>query len=657
MHDSDRRRPRAATCEDWDEDTQSALPGSQTSANVSVKRSQQDLAMRQQRERSEFNDDGGDSGYASRAGTVTGESTSSRRKMPDLKLDNVGFRERERKPYLISQNGRSQPTSRRQSSSQLNEMSSEARPYKAKHEVHERGSGGNHEHHHVKHADTKQQDPYRTAKGAPPHSSAGGIKTVVPKGTKDDQALPVKVRRASSNQQARPVSMFPNAAVPIQYMNHPMYGPPSVATSGYATPVTPNMPYSPMPYSYIVPAPLPTPSYAVYQQLPAYFDQPNIPEPRSARPSRHPSPARRSSVYGEPVIRQGYPESGMMTLERIPPAEVRPLPSSQKSNRNLEDDDRAVMPPPPRPPQPEAVLSRRPSNRRAKTYHPQEPQPRERVVYEPERYDSDEDHDYRPSRPPPSAFRDRRESSSRPPSSYRPPGPAETRDRPLPRKSVSYSAGTTVTKIASSAPHNIPRRMTVPLEEKEAQIEEYQSRRNKTSSELTAEALRDLDQRNSSSRSETGSNFSRQSSSKDSSGRGRSQTSGTKTSITLPGGLNMTIPPDYINKDGRPLSISIGGLVLSVGAEGKENERPKEQKRIERAPSVTSRTSKKSVSSSVISARERDREMSTSRRPSYLEERGPSLRSSRQPSRAPSINRRSQDYSARQSVDYSYIDL
>ncbi|KIX96443.1 uncharacterized protein Z520_07709 [Fonsecaea multimorphosa CBS 102226] len=656
MHESDRHRPRAATCEDWDEDTQSALPGSQTSANVSAKRSQHDLALRQ-RSNSEFDADGGDSGYVSRAGTVAGESTSGRRKMPDLKIDTAAVRERERKPYLISQNGHSQPTSRRQSSSQLNETPSEARPYKARHDAHERGPGGSHDH--VKHVETRQ-DPSRASKAAPPPPSAGGVKTWVPKGTKDDQAVPVKVRRSSSNQQPRPMSMFSNAPVPVQYMNPPMYGPPSVATSGYATPVTPNIPYSPMPYSYIVPAPLPTPSYAVYQPQPSYFDPPTIPEPRSARPSRHPSPVRRSSAYGEPVIRQGYPESGMMTLERIPSKETRPPPLSQKSIRNLEDDDRAIMPPPPRPPQPEVVLTRRPSNRRAKTYHPQEPVLRERVVYEPERYDSDDDHDYRRSRPPPSAFRERRESSSRPPSSYRAPPLAETRDRPMPRKSVSYSAGTTVTKIASSAPHNIPRRMTVPLEEKEAQIEEYQSRRNKTSNELTAEALaalRDLEQRNSSSRSETGSNFSRQSSSKDSSGRGRSQTSGTKTSITLPGGLNMTIPADYINKDGRPLSINVGGVVVSVGAEGKENERPKEQKRIERAPSVASRNSKKSVSSSVTSARERDRDMPTSRRPSYLEERGPSLRSSRQPSRAPSTNRRSQDFSARQSVDYSYPDL
>ncbi|KIW93336.1 uncharacterized protein Z519_05941 [Cladophialophora bantiana CBS 173.52] len=654
MPQFDRRRPRAATCEDWDEDTQSALPGSQTTANVSAKRSQQDLAL-PQREKNEFNVDGGDSGYVSRAGTIAGESTTSaRRKMPDLKLD-TGIRERERKPYLISQNGHSLPSSRRQSSSQLNDPSSDPRPFKAKHDMHERGHGGSHDYY-SKHADTKQ-DLSRAQKPAPPPSSAAGVKTLVPKGAKDDQALPVKVRRSSSNQQPRPLSMFSNAPVPIQYINHPMYGPPSVATSGYATPVTPNVPYSPVPYSYVLPTPLPTPSYAVYQPLPSYFNQPPDPEPRSGRPSRHTSPNRRSSVYGEPVIRQGYADSGIMTLERIPSKEIRPMPPSQKSTRNLEDDDRAIMPPPPRPTQPEVVLSRRPSNRRAKTYHPQEPRLPERVIYEPERYESDDEQDYRPSRPPPSAFRERRESTSRPPSSYRATGLVETRDRPLPRKSVSYSAGTTVTKIATSAPHHVPRRMTVPLEEKEARIEEYQSRRNKTSNELTAEALRDLDQRNSSSRSETGSNFSRQSSSKDSSGRGRSQTSGTKTSITLPGGLNMTIPPDYINKDGRPLSISIGGLVLSVGAEGKENDRPKEQKRIERAPSVASRTSKKSHSSSVISGRERDREMSASRRPSHLEERGPSLRSSRQPSRAPSLHRRSHDYSGRQSVDYSYLDL
>jgi len=97
---------------------------------------------------------------------------------------------------------------------------------------------------------------------------------------------------------------------------------------------------------------------------------------------------------------------------------------------------------------------------------------------------------------------------------------------------------------------------------------------------------------------------------------------------------------------------------MTVAPEGKENERPRDQKRLERAPSVASRNSKRSVASSAVSSRDKDRgrEMPppASRRPSQLEERVSSVRSSRQPSRAPSLTRRSNDYSSRrQSVDYS----
>lgn len=284
---------------------------------------------------------------------------------------------------------------------------------------------------------------------------------------------------------------------------------------------------------------------------------------------------------------------------------------------------------------------------------------RDRFSFEPQRYDDEEDDfDYRPVRVHPPTIRERRESPSRPPTSYRAPAMFESRDRPVPRKSVSYSAGTTTTKVASSYAHAVPRRTTlpsVPLEQKEANAEEYQ-KKSGMANDLTVEALRDLDNRNSGSRSETGSSFSRQSSSKDSSGRGRSQTSGTKTSITFPGGVNMTIPPDYMAKDGRPLSLNIGGLVLSVGPEGKEVERVKEQKRIERAPSVNSRASKKSASSSVVS-REKDRDpgisTTSSRRPSRVEGSVPSVRPSQQHSRAPSVNGRSYDYSQRRSVDYA----
>ncbi|EXJ54476.1 hypothetical protein A1O7_09816 [Cladophialophora yegresii CBS 114405] len=649
MPESDRRRPRVATCEEWDEDAQTTRPGTQTTANVSTKRSDHDLVPRQ-RETNNFYTDCGDSGYASRAATTVSESTSSsRRRIPDLKLDTAGIRERERNPYLYSQTAVPKPPTRRQSSSQSKEPSPEKRPTRVRDDLPQRGYSDHY---------TKHSEPKQAAKVARPPNSPGAVKKEIAKSAKDDPSATTKSRRLSSNQQPTPVNMLPpNAPMPIQYAMYPAYPHPGIATSGYATPVTPSGPYGSMPFSYAPPPTLPTPSYATYLPPPSYFDQ--LPEPRSARPSRHPSPVRRASAYGEPVIRQSQPDSAMMSLERRPSKESRPALPSHRSSRST-DVDRGQMLPPPRPQQPEVVLGRRPSTRRSQTYHPQEPTVRERVVFEPDQYESDDDRDNGHIRAaPPSSFRERRESSSRPPSSYRPLTHAEPRERPPARKSVSYSTGATVTKVASSSSPAMPRRMTVPLEQKEAEVEEYQAKRNSAAvaaSGLTAEALRKLDQRTSSSKSETGSNFSHQSSSKDSSGRDRSQTAGAKTSIMLPGGMNVTIPEGYMSRDGRPLSINIGGLVVSVAAEGKENERPKEQKRIERAPSVASRTSKRSAASSVVSnPRGRDMPPPVSRRPSQLEDRVPtSLRSSRQPSRAPSMSRGSHDYSSkRQSVDYS----
>ena len=648
MPDPEHRRPqvaRAATCEDFDEDAQTTLPGSRKTARVSTQQSHQDFVPRQ-REKDDYRLDGRDSGYVSRAATTVSDSTtSSRRKQPDLRVETAGVRERERNPYLFSQSAAPSSSSRRQSSSQSKEPSPEKRSTRFKEDVPERA----HHDQYVKHPAPKQ-----TPRAVHPPPSPVALKTAMPKTSKDDQALPPSVRRSSSNQQPRPLSMMaPNGAYPIQYAVYPTYAHAPGPPSGYATPVTPSVAYGAIPFSY-APAPaMATPTYAAFPPLPSYFDQ--LPEPRSARPSRNASPVRRPSNYGEPVVRHDYAESGMVSSERRPSKESRPALTGHKSARSVEVD-RTNMPPPPRP---EAGLSRRPSNRRAQTYHPQEPTVRERVVLETNNYESDDEREYHVLRAVPTPSRERRESSTRPPSSYRPLA-AESRDRPSPRKSVSYSAGTTLTNVATSTPHAMPRRMTVPLEEREAAVEHYQAKRNSAaaSSGLTVEALRKLEQRTSSSKSETGSNFSHQSLSQDSSGRERSQTAGgTKTSISLPGGMNLTIPADYMKKDGRPLSINVGGVILSVAQEGKENEQPRDQKRIERAPSIASRASKKSAASSAVSSREaRGREMppTASRRPSQLEERGPSVRSSRQPSRAPSQNRYSRDYSSRgQSVDYS----
>ncbi|KAI1609960.1 hypothetical protein EDD36DRAFT_422032 [Exophiala viscosa] len=660
MPETGRRQPRVASVEDWDDDAQTALPGSRTTANVAIKRPQQELTIRSREQR--ISGDAIDSGYASRADTLVSESTGrSRRKMLDLKLD-TAIPERERQPYGNPQSAPAKPSTRRQSSSRDDkDLNAEPRPAKARAIVHKWGTCQVCDHY-GEHIDI-QQERSRTSKFAPSPSSPDSVRQSAPRGVRDDVALSSRPRRPSLERQPRPISMASAHQPPAHYFTPAIYGTPVVASPGWATPVTPTVSFNPPTYSYTPTSPLPGSSFS-YQQFPQYVDAPHPMDRPPSRGSRRPSPVRRSSTYGDPVIRQSYPDGTTARLERDSPRESRPILASRQSVRTVESD-RIAMPPPPPPPlkqqQPEIVLVRRPSNRRAKTYHPSEPPVRERR-YESDHYD-DEHVDVPKSRGPPAGTKDRREPPSLPPSSYRGPVYIDSRDRPgLAR---NYTTPNATTKVASSKVHEAPRRSTlatVPLEQKADDVEEYIRRRSKTSSELTAEALRNLNKGNTSSKSETGSSYSHkslQSSSKDSSGRGRSHTSGTRTSITLPGGLNMSIPKDYMEK-GRPLSINVNGLVLSVSAEGQQH--VKEQKAIDRAPSINSRESRKSLSSG-ISSRGKERDPThASRRPSgasYAEDRIPSVRSSRQPSRAPSVSRQSYEYTTRrQSVDYKgYEDI
>jgi hypothetical protein len=651
MPSSERLRPRVATCEDYDDDADTTLPNSQTTANVSAKRSQHDLDPRKL-SRDDLLADGGDSGYASRAATVASNSTTaSHRRMPDLKLDTAGIPERERHPYSYIQSPAAKPVDSRQSAPKWQEPSPEKRSSKTREVASDR-------------AYTERQASYAEAKSAlnsarPPPSPVQVRDKVVRTVVQEEQLPPPKARRSSSHHQQRPANIIPvTGPIPVQYATVlPTYAPPPMA-AGYHTPVTPSVPYSPVQYTYTPTTALPTPAY-VYQQMPAapsYFDQ--LPEPRSARQSRQPSPSRRKTMYAEPPLRQDFSDLRQGSLQRVPSNREHPALSAHKSSRSM-DVDRS-MPPPPRPKQTDGV-ARRPSIRKSKTYYEQEPVLRESAIIDADRYEVDDDYDRRVRVVPVATRdRDRRESSTMPPSAYRPPTNLET--RPSPRKALSYSAGTTKTTVATTPTQSVPRRMTTHLEQKVSEVEDYTDRtkadeykrsRAKSGPGLTQEALRKLDQRTSSSKSEAGSNFSHQSSSRDSSGRNRSQTSGHKTSITA-GGVTMTIPANY---NGRPLSMNIDGLVVSLAPEGKENERP-QQKRIEKAPSVNSRTSKQSITSSAVSSRDKDRGRevppTATRRPSQLEDRGPSVRSSRQASRAPSRNRQSVDFaSRRQSVDYS----
>lgn len=659
MPDTDRRRARVATCEDYDEDAQSILPGSRTTANanVSIKRSEQDLAGARMESKTKFN--GVDSGYVSRADTIVSEPTSPRRRPRDFTDEPAaGIAERERQPYSMAQS-RSQsqsvpvkPSVRRQSTSQSKDIPiAEYRPTKAP-QVHEWGTCqvcdrcGWH--------DTREIS--RTVAGVPSQPpSPTAIRAAAGGRSKDDEVLLTKPKRSLSTRQPRPLSVVTNPTNAQTFIQPNMYAPPVYAQSpAWSTPATPI--YGPVQpnFTYAAPVPPPTPStlqYGPYPPVQPYFDHAPILETRSARPSRKSSPVRRPTLYGEPVINQG--QSGSYAFEeRIAYKENRPAVTSHKSHRSI-DQDRITMPPPPKPQLQDSGLTRRPSNRGSKSYIQEDLPLRQRPTQESSRYEQDYD-DYI-ELPPTSSQRARRESSTRPPNSYR--APAVTDSRPvLPRKSVSYSTPEATTKMASSKPTS-HRRTTLPsvtLEQKEAAAEAYQRKQSNAAPDLTREALRVLEKGSAGSRSETGSSFShksQQSSSKDSSrGRSHTHTSATATSITFSGGLNVNIPAGF-KAEGRPLSINVGGVTLTMNnSQDRESERPREQRRIERAPSVASKTSRRSFASSNVSSN--DVPKKTSRRTSLLEERA---KPSRQHSRAPSAMGVSYEYTTvtNQSVDPS----
>lgn len=660
MTDTDRRRARVATCEDYDEDAQSILPGSRTTANanVSIKRSEQDLASARMESKTKFN--GVDSGYVSRADTIVSEPTSPRRRHREFTDEPAaGIAERERQPYSMAQSHPVpvNPAVRRQSTSQSKDIPrAEYRPTKAPQvQVHEWGTCqvcdrcGWHDTREISRtvAGTPSQPPSPTAIRGP---AAGR--------SKDDDALFTKPKRSASTRHSRPLSVVTdpsNAQAFIQpnmYASH-VYAP----MPPWSTPATPI--YAPVQPNYTYPAPVSPPTsgtlqYGPYPQVQPYFDHAPVPEPRSARPSRKSSPVRRPTLYGEPVINQGHGASFPLE-ERIAYKENRPAVTSHKSHRSI-DQDRIVMPPPPKPQLQDSGLTRRPSNRGSKSYIQEDLPLRQRPTLESSRYEQDYD-DYI-ELPPTSSQRARRESSTRPPNSYR--GPAVNDSRPvLPRKSVSYSTPEVTTKIASSKPAS-HRRTTLPsvtLEQKEAAAEAYQRKQSNATPDLTREALRVLEKGSAGSRSETGSSYShksQQSSSKDSSrGRSHTHTSATATSITFSGGLNVKIPAGF-KSEGRPLSINVGGVTLTMNnSQDRESERPREQKRIERAPSVASKTSRRSFVSSNVSSNDVPKQ--TSRRASLLEERP---KPSRQHSRAPSATGVSYEYTTvtKQSVDPTKYD-
>lgn len=675
MPKNDHRRPRAATCEDWDETTQTTLADSRTEANVSAKIAVPELTTKASYERKRR--DGSDSGYSSKAATVASDLSGSRQwAMPQA---GAALVERERQPYSMSK------TRPEQSGPTAGRRRSEAEePEKPKRVQHLDGTCEicNRYGWHVETGRETSTSSSRTSKPSSPKiSRASGQRA-----TSDSQAPPM-TKRPSVSARPRPLTMYdiPLAMgqhhatiIPAQVSYAAPMGPPA----GWSTPSTPIVQYSPITYSQPFGA-VPLTAQPYLEHVPTYFEHPRafVPE------IRPPKPTRRMSSYGDPVIKQ---KSRSRSPEKFSTSRDDRMRTSALKGGRSEDLDRIIMPPPPRP-SPAEMVPGRPGLKKSVTYAPgtssSASSNRRSIVL---------DEEITPIISSTSASQTRRTSPSHPPTSYRGPSFSEAdRERPvLPSKSASYTSTAQAMRTSSNSvpvPQHVsqtslPRRpaplstqatstaMIAPpdaspvRERHEVEAEAYQAaaskpRRSLTSDELTAEALALRKQANAkrsvSERSETGSSLSHRSRG---SGSGRSSGDGgrskgrtnstTRNSLILNvDGVNMVIPT--VNEDGKEMrSIKVtttgkngGGVSIDFGngesrtvrSESRsrrgdhETEQEPQLKRIERAPSVTSRVSERSATSSQSGHglagskgkdRERERDMQTlamtnSRRMSY----------------------------------------
>jgi len=691
MSGLDLKRYEPVSVEDWDDEAQTSVPGTRTTANVAVKRDLSPESEDFPHTLIQHQHAGTDSGYASKAPTVSSMTSTSRRLKSDLKVDTVQI-ERERKPYAMTAAPRD---------TKEKDRKEEPKPVK-KPFCHKEGicwvcdRYGFHFDPKDPPKDLQQQRAQSKAKTTAPQITSQPPMAVAPKAKAENMSRPQP--RRTSTSQTRPTSMYVTAPMQGAYHQHPAMHtgwPTAAPLQGVA--------YSSYPYM----TPVTPVAYMPQQPQQFYFD----PRPTfDDYPPSQPRPSRRTSMISQerPTLER-RPSRTHTVLERPVSREQRPQIVSHKSSKSI-DVDKLAMPPPPKPQPATTVNAARPRAGRANTYqyHPNHSS-RRRSRQEESEDESEEEFDPRilmtQKLAPP--------SPRRPPSSYKQVTHPDGSERPqLMQKSKSYQDGSNAVHVVSAARADsmIRRRTTesVPSaldEQKEEAAETYMRKRGSMPvNNLTAENLKELssiptrqvnDQRSVSG--STNSHITHQSSSKDSSsGRGRKMSSaaalshskGTSMNINI-NGLNLNITDDGVaNGDGTPVRLDVAGVQISMNNRDKENidhyKRP--QKQLERAPSMSSRLSRRSLTQgTLVSAaidgqrRERDELLAieaardprdSSRRYSYFDEderdhlREVSSRSSRQPSRnASSARQPAEDLPVRpriqshgSSVDYSRRD-
>ncbi|KAI9879792.1 MAG: hypothetical protein M1830_007234 [Pleopsidium flavum] len=581
--------PRAAFCEDYNEDDHTTLPETRKVANVAAKRSKPELVRLKAAE--VRHDGASDSGYSSHTPATLGSGDLSQgaKTIPvPLKLDTAAISSKTR-PHLVEK--RSQSAHRSSDKASLQRSGSKTqRKENVRHEQCQcqdcvaRGRAA------TMPLDTpwpldyypfNQQRPRydgppspRSARHPPPvymHEVP-----VVHKVQPRPRAL-----TAQSSRPARPVSFHAGAMPDMMYIS-PMYmdrGPPP-STSAYAhSPAYPPSSYPPPGTTFMPPtapaAPPPLRQENYPPPSPIYAQ--SRPQPRQWTSEMHPS--RRSSVYGRPVVEYEEPVYSAPPMERRSSSHRshREKPSTSVAEDYFRDEDYYLMPPPP--PR-QTIPIHRPPLRHAVTHasHSRDASVEARV--------SDRSRKEEPEQ----SSRSRRPSLTTRPSST--------------KKSTSYANASGNTKISVESArqrrasyYGHERRQD--LEAKQRDIEAYQDAKGSRSIPLTADALKAARKGTKAVGSDSGSQ-SRASSSREgsevktrSSGGGGSgvATKSEAESFTMRFNAGAGVKVDFAGDsvEGRTISLrpsgEDGAMELSIGGRGSKKYIGSEGKQVEYARS------------------------------------------------------------------------
>lgn len=575
------RASRAATCEEWDEDAQTTLPDTRTSANVAAKRSKPELVPTKSHR---VRPVGGDGEKMSRRSTSTQDDASLKKdkRSSGLKLT-TSFPDRESRPYSsgppreLPLRSASRPAAKRS-----NSKAEKLEPLT----IHRSGECricDVHGYHAMVPPEAQRRPSKEKAMPQSPLATSQQLSQQTPTTTKRLEASKVEPRpnRPQLYRDQRPMSFHAGMSYEAY---HPYPSQPFSALE-WNMPPNPISAYPQMPsYAQTPTMPFEThyPDYS--QSFPMQYNQQAAPPPRP----RLPEPRRGTTARAQPIIQQSPVSSDQPPLTRT---------VSHREHRRTRDpalsreEDARRMPPPKSIP-----VARRPSVIKANTSISTP------VSYQPERRSSNDGFV-----PAPLLYKERKPDP--PPSSYRKPSASSyyktTQDRPVPPKSKTYQDGRQTTKVDSSGP-SPDRRVSLPgAERNEIEAEDYQRLRGTKTQPLTVDAISKI-----SRHSDSGSQRSINTSSRGSSG-GKTKATVASNDITLQiYGVTLGISGD--SAETRCIKIQPkgnGGLNISVDEQqpsGRDNKVTSLQKR---SGSTTSSSKQSRRSSEKEVRRSRDQSL------------------------------------------------